>query len=125
MAVALARLAFWGQTLMVNSPNSECGQIDRPAGGQATKVREYTTTRRDSPRSRLLLRTKEKLQRRSNIEVDITVEPLRGFGLKPSTTRPGGWQRAWALAAAWREQLGEGDAGAGRGGRGRVGRVGG
>ena len=34
--------------------------------------------------------------------------PPRGFGLKPSTTRPGGWQRAWALAAAWREQLGEG-----------------
>ena len=50
--------------------------------------------------------------------------PSRGFGLKPSTTRPVSWQRAWALAAAWREQLGEGDAGAGRGGRGRVGRVG-
>jgi hypothetical protein len=51
--------------------------------------------------------------------------PPRGFGLKPSTTRPGNWQQAWALAAAWREQLGEGDAGAGRGRRGRVGREGG
>ena len=49
----------------------------------------------------------------------------RWFGLKPSTTRPVSWQRACALAAAWREQLGEGDAGVGRGGRGRVGRVGG
>jgi hypothetical protein len=58
-------------------------------------------------------------------KIDITVMLPRGFGLKPSTTRPVSWQRAWALAAAWREQLGEGDAGAGRGGRGRVGRVGG
>ena len=32
----------------------------------------------------------------------------RGFGLKPSITRPVSWQRAWALAAAWREQLGRG-----------------
>ena len=44
--------------------------------------------------------------------------PPRGFSLKPSTTRPGSWQRAWALAAAWREQWGAGDAGAGRGGVG-------
>ena len=44
--------------------------------------------------------------------------PPRGFGLKPSTTRPVSWQRAWALAAAWREQLSKGDAGAGRGGVG-------
>jgi hypothetical protein len=30
---------------------------------------------------------------------------------------PGGWQQAWVLAAAWREQLGQGDAGVGRGAR--------
>jgi hypothetical protein len=44
------------------------------------------------------------------IVIDITRSAPKGFGLKPSTTRPVGWQRAWALAAARREQLGEGDA---------------
>jgi hypothetical protein len=61
--------------------------------------------------------------------VDATVQgflPPRGFRLK--TSMMGGqqyWPEVWVLAAAWREQLGEGDAGVGRGGRGRVGRVGG
>jgi len=50
--------------------------------------------------------------------------PPRGFSLKPSTTRPGGWQQAWALATAWREQLGDGEAGWGRLPRGRAAQVG-
>ena len=50
--------------------------------------------------------------------------PPRGFGLKPSTTRPVSWQRAWTLAAAWREQLGDGEAGVGRLPRGRAAQVG-
>ena len=75
------------------------------------------------PLAILLIMSVERNQ--SSLQVECSAPVLcrgfrspRGFGLKPSTTRPGGWQRAWALAAAWREQLGEGDAGAGRGGVG-------
>ena len=51
--------------------------------------------------------------------------PPRGFGLKTSIA--GGqqyWPEVWAMAAAWREQLGDGEAGVGRLPRGRAAQVG-
>jgi hypothetical protein len=50
--------------------------------------------------------------------------PPRGFRLKPSMAGQQCWPEVWAMAAAWREQLGEGEAGPARVGRGRAAQVG-
>jgi hypothetical protein len=53
------------------------------------------------------------------------LEAPRGFRLKTSMT--GGqpyWPEVWAMATAWREQLGDGEAGWGRLPRGRAAQVG-
>ena len=51
--------------------------------------------------------------------------PPRGFRLKTSMTRGQQyWPEVWAMAAAWREQLGDGEAGSARVGRGRAAQVG-
>jgi hypothetical protein len=68
--------------------------------------------------------TKE-LQRGTGIEIDITRAPPRGFGLKTSmAVGQQYWPEVWAMAAAWREQLGDGEAGSGRLPRGRAAQLG-
>jgi hypothetical protein len=60
--------------------------------------------------------------------VDDTVQgfvPPRGFRLKTSIVEGQQyWPEVWVMAAAWREQLGHGEAGVGRLPRGRAAQAG-
>ena len=75
----------------------------------ASGCRLYITPKKTSTAARSAKRSCMAVRRMQGFEAP------RGFRLKTSMT--GGqqyWPEVWAMAAAWREQLGDGEAGTGR-----------